>query len=189
MIEIRFHGRGGQGAVVASKILAQAILIENENSFVQGYPKFGGERRGAPIEAYLRVDDRRKCEIHTPDYAIVLDESLVGLAVGGLKENGWLVINTNRTEEFIRQFSEKFNLAIFDANELARSKNLGPQNQPIINTIVLGMFVKASGLCGIEALVKATLDSEDIPKDHEKNAEAAKEAYEKTKIIKKEKMR
>lgn len=57
MIEIRFHGRGGQGAVIASKILAQAILNKDEKAFVQGYPKFGGERRGAPIEAYLRVND------------------------------------------------------------------------------------------------------------------------------------
>jgi 2-oxoacid:acceptor oxidoreductase gamma subunit (pyruvate/2-ketoisovalerate family) len=184
MIEIRFHGRGGHGAVIASKILAQAILNENENSFVQGYPKFGGERRGAPIEAYLRVDDRRKCEIHTPDYAIVLDDSLVGLAVSGLKENGWLVINTSRPEKFIQEFAGKFNLALFDANELARSKKLGPQNQPIINTTILGMAVKAGGFCGIEALIKAILDSEDIPKDHKKNAEAAKEAYEKTQIIK-----
>ncbi len=184
MIEIRFHGRGGQGAVIASKILAQAFLNQDENVIVQGFPEFGGERRGAPVAAYLRIDDRRKCKIYEPDCAVVLDDSLVKLAIEGLKENGWVILNTARPEKFIEDLSGKFNLAFFDANGLARSKNLGPQNQPIINTIILGVFVKASGLCGIEALVKAILDSEDIPKDHEKNAEACQEAFEKTQIVK-----
>lgn len=75
-------------------------------------------------------------------------------------------------------------MAVFDANELARSKKLGPSNQPIINTVILGMIVKTGAFCGIEALTKAIMESEDIPKDHEKNAEAAKEAFEKTQIVK-----
>ncbi len=184
MIEIRFHGRGGQGAVIASKILAQAFLNQDENIIIQGFPKFGGERRGAPIEAYLRINDQRKCEIYEPDYVIILDDSLMELALQGLKENGWIILNTKQPEKF-KSLSQKFNLAFFDANDLARSMRLGPQNQPIINTIILGIFTKASGLCGIEALIKAILESEDIPKDHEKNAEAAKEAFEKTQITKK----
>ncbi|MDP1629209.1 MAG: FAD-dependent oxidoreductase, partial [bacterium] len=185
--EIRFHGRGGQGAVIASKILAQAILNENEEAVVQGFPEFGGERRGAPVAAYLRVDDRRKCKIYNPDYVIVLDDSLTDLAIVGLKENGWVILNTARPEKFIAELGKKFNLAFFDANELARSKQLGSKNQPIINTIILGIFVKASGLCAIESLIKAIQDSEDIPKDHEKNAEAAKEAFENTRIVRTEK--
>jgi 2-oxoacid:acceptor oxidoreductase gamma subunit (pyruvate/2-ketoisovalerate family) len=184
MIEIRFHGRGGQGAVIASKILAQAILNENGNAVVQGFPEFGGERRGAPVAAYLRVNDRRKCKIYNPDYVVVLDDSLTGLAAEGLKENGWIIINTSRPEKFIADFGGTFNLAFFDANGLARTFRLGPANQPIINTIILGVFAKASGLCGIEALRKAILESEDIPKDHEKNAQAAGEAFEKTQTAK-----
>ncbi len=183
MIEIRFHGRGGQGAVIASKILAQAILNENESAVVQGFPEFGGERRGAPVAAYLRVDDRRKCKIYKPDYVVVLDDTLTGLAAEGLKENGWIVVNSNRPEKFVADFGGAFNLAFFDANDLARTFRLGPANQPIINTIILGVFAKASGLCGIEALVKAILESEDIPKDREKNAQAANEAFEKTRIV------
>lgn len=183
MIEIRFHGRGGQGAVIASKILAQAILNENENAAVQSFPEFGGERRGAPVAAYLRVDDQRKCKIYNPDYVVVLDDSLTKLAIQGLKENGWLIINTNRPEKFIAEFGKTFNLALFDANSLARSLRLGPVNQPIINTIILGVFIKASGLCSIEALKKAIRESEDIPKDHEKNAQAAGEAFEKTRLL------
>lgn len=184
MIEIRFHGRGGQGAVIASKILAQAILNENENAVVQGFPEFGGERRGAPVAAYLRVDDRRKCKIYKPDFVVILDDSLTGTAVEGLKENGWIIVNTSRSEKFIRDYAESFNLAFFDANDLARTFRLGPANQPIINTIILGVFAKASGLCGIEALIKAILDSEDIPKDQEKNAHACKDAFGKTQVVK-----
>lgn len=182
MIEIRFHGRGGQGVVIASKILAQAIINDNEDILVQGFPEFGGERRGAPVTAYLRIGDKRKCKIYNPDFVIVLDDSLVEPAIEGLKESGWLIINTNQPEKFIN-LRKKFNLALLDANDLARNFQLGSQNQPVINTIILGVFVKASGICHLESLLQAIKESEDIPKDPEKNALAAKEAFEKTQII------
>ena len=97
MIEIRFHGRGGQGAVIASKILAAALFKEGKHA--QAFPAFGGERRGAPVMAFTRFDKKtitRRSMVYEPDHVVILDESILEVAdvTSGLKEGGWILINT-----------------------------------------------------------------------------------------------
>jgi 2-oxoacid:acceptor oxidoreductase gamma subunit (pyruvate/2-ketoisovalerate family) len=99
MIEVRFHGRGGQGAVVASKVLAIAFF--HEGSQVQSFPSFGVERRGAPILAFLRVDQQPvqlRTNIYNPDHIVVLDPTLVEVidVTSGLRPGGWIILNTYR---------------------------------------------------------------------------------------------
>ena len=99
MIEIRIHGRGGQGAVIASEVLASAFF--KEGKFVQAFPAFGAERRGAPVAAFARVDDqpiRIRHFIYEPDHIIILDPTLIESTQvdSGLKEGGWIIINTDR---------------------------------------------------------------------------------------------
>jgi 2-oxoisovalerate ferredoxin oxidoreductase gamma subunit len=122
MIEIRTHGRGGQGAVIASEILAEAFF--REKKFVQAFPAFGVERRGAPVVSFTRISEgeiRERCEIYEPDHLIVLDPVLLDTVniTAGLKEGGWIIINTNRDLQS-RGPLEKFRVATVDANTIAR---------------------------------------------------------------------
>jgi len=100
MIEIRIHGRGGQGAVIASEVLAMAAFREGKH--VTSFPAFGVERRGAPVAAFTRIDDRPirlKCEIYAPDHVVVLDPSLLQVVdvTAGLKPGGWILVNSPAT--------------------------------------------------------------------------------------------
>ena len=100
MIEIRFHGRGGQGAQIASRILAEACFEEGYD--VQAFPYFGVERRGAPVTAFTRMDDRPirvKSQIYKPDFVIVMDPSLLQAVdvTSGLKEGGLVMVNTTKS--------------------------------------------------------------------------------------------
>jgi pyruvate ferredoxin oxidoreductase gamma subunit len=105
MIEVRFHGRGGQGAVTSAELVALAAI--EEGKFAQGFPSFGPERRGAPVVSFARVDDkpiRLRSKIYQPDVAVVLDPSLLKILdpSQGLKPGGLLIINTNKSIEQIR---------------------------------------------------------------------------------------
>lgn len=178
MIEIRMHGRGGQGAVVACKLLAGAIY--KEGKFAQSFPAFGVERRGAPVMAYTRIDDKPihlRTEIYEPNHLIVLDENLL-LTVdvtAGLKEGGVIVINSAKSPSEIN-LPENFNIATVDANKIAANNGLGSRSTPIVNTAILGAFSKATGVVGIDAVEKAIRES--VPLYPEKNAEATREAFE-----------
>ena len=105
MIEIRFHGRGGQGAVIGSEVLAHAFFIEDK--YVQAFPAFGVERRGAPVMAFCRIDDKEiylRNQIYEPDHIVVLDSSMLE-SVGvtqGLKKNGSVLINCKRSSNHYR---------------------------------------------------------------------------------------
>ncbi len=178
MIEVRFHGRGGQGSVVASKILAAAAFKEGND--VQAFPYFGVERRGAPVTAFTKIDDRpirNKSQIYEPDYIVVLDSSLVqSIDVShGLKDGGIIIINDDHPPSY---FESKFDatVATVDARSIAIDKGLGSRNAPIVNTAILGAFAKATGVVSIEAVEEAVL--ENAPAKPEKNAEASREAYE-----------
>ena len=108
MIEIRIHGRGGQGAVIASEVLASAFFMEGK--YVQAFPAFGVERRGAPVAAYTRIDDqpiRIRHFIYEPDHIIILDPTLIESTQvdAGLKDNGWMVINTDKPPAKFGRFS------------------------------------------------------------------------------------
>ncbi len=152
MIEIRFHGRGGQGAVTSVELLALAAI--NEGKFAQGFPSFGPERRGAPVMAFCRIDDRHirlRCKIAQPDVVVVLDPSLLKIQnpPADLKENGVIVLNTAKTPaEIRREFGYRHTLALVDANLIAREV-LGV---PIVNTTMLGALLKATGIVKVESL-------------------------------------
>lgn len=177
MIEIRFHGRGGQGAVVASKILAVAFF--HERYHVQSFPAFGVERRGAPILAFLRVD-RQPIELRTniyePDHLVILDPTLVGAVdvTSGLKEGGWILINTARAP---REYPElrAFRVATVDATSIALRNGLGSRTNPIVNTAMIGAFSRATSLVGIDSVALAI--REEVPLKKGENAKAARDAY------------
>jgi 2-oxoacid:acceptor oxidoreductase gamma subunit (pyruvate/2-ketoisovalerate family) len=189
MIEIRFHGRGGQGAVVASDILADTAF--RDGKYVQAFPMFGVERRGAPVTAFTRIDDRPiriKFFIYNPDYVVVMDPTLVGqvdvTAGCGVsssykeQEEGkaMILINTSMNPSEI-DLDGPFTIATIDATSIAVEHKLGSRQAPIVNTAILGAFAKATE----EIKLNLLLDSirERVPAKREENAQAAKDAYEK----------
>lgn len=179
MRELRIHGRGGQGAVIASKVLAVALF--QEGRWVQSFPAFGVERRGAPVTAFLRVDDtpiRLRCEITKPDDLIVLDPTLVEAidVAAGLKEGGGILINTDRPPSAYPELSSRYRVATVDAGRIASDHGIGSRSQPIVNTSILGAFAAWSGLVGLEAVCAAI--AEEVPTRTAANQAAAREAAE-----------
>ena len=178
MIEIRIHGRGGQGAVIASKLLASAFF--KEGKYVQSFPTFGVERRGAPVAAFVRVDDEPilvRSQIYEPDHIIVLDPTLIEAVdvTHGLKSGGWVLINTTQDPE---KFSElgPFRIATVDASGIATRHRLGSKTHPIVNTAILGAFARITGFVKLESILEAI--QEEIPIAPDRNVKAAREAYE-----------
>lgn len=177
MIEVRFHGRGGQGAVVAARVLASALF--NEGRYVQSFPAFGVERRGAPVAAFTRIDDRPillRTNIYEPDHIVVLDPTLIGMVdvIQGLKIGAWIVINSDRSPEEYTNF-RGFRVGTVDANKIAVAYGLGSRTHPIVNTAILGAFAKVTGIVGIEAVAEAIREAFPIKKDD--NVRAAMDAY------------
>jgi len=178
MRELRIHGRGGQGSVIASKLLAVALFREGE--WVQSFPAFGVERRGAPVTAFLRFDDdpiRLRCEITEPDDLIVLDPTLIDAidVTAGLKPGGTILINTEKPPEQYSKLLERFRVATIDASGIAIRHGLGTRTQPIVNTAIVGAFAAVFGLIGLET-VEAAIDDE-VPTKREANYAAAVEAF------------
>lgn len=177
MRELRFHGRGGQGTVVASKLLAVALFLEGRQ--VQSFPMFGVERRGAPVTAFLRVDDAPillRCEILEPDDLVVLDPTLVEAVdvTAGLKPGGSILINSDRPPEGYPRLLERFRVATVDASRIATRHGLGSQTQPIVNTAILGAFAANAGLVQLESVCEAI--RAEVPTHAEENVNAAVEA-------------
>ena len=175
MIEIRFHGRGGQGAVTAAEILAKAAF--EDGKYCQAFPFFGVERRGAPVMAFSRIDEkpiRRRYQIYYPDYVVVLDDGLLDVVdvFAGLKEGGKVIINTNqdiKTDNSAEVYS-------IDATGIA----LDVLGIPIVNTVMLGAFSRSTGEVSLESIIK--IIKQTFPgKIGDKNAKAAEIAYEKVK--------
>jgi 2-oxoacid:acceptor oxidoreductase gamma subunit (pyruvate/2-ketoisovalerate family) len=179
MTEIRFHGRGGQGTVVASKILADAI--SKEGNYVQAYPEFGVERRGAPVIAFIRIDNKPiydKSRIYNPDYVVVVDPTLVDAidVTEGLKDGGLIIVNSDKKPEELN-FPKKFKVVTINATAIAVKHKLGTMAAPIVNTAIVGAVVKILKIVKIESVLDAV--REGVPTKPEENAIAAKEAYEK----------
>ncbi len=182
MIEVRWHGRGGQGAVTSVELLALAAI--EEGKYAQGFPAFGPERRGAPVMAYNRVSEkpiRIRSGIYQPDVVVVLDQSLMTLVnvTDGLKSGGLLIVNTAKTEKEIRntlQYTGR--LATVDATHIAREE-LGI---PIANTTMLGAVLKATRVLKFESL-NAPIE-ERFGRIAAKNKNALKRAYDGVKISK-----
>lgn len=178
MIEIRIHGRGGQGSVIASKILAAAA--HKDGLYAQSFPAFGVERRGAPVLAFTRIDKEYvnlRCQIYKPDHVVVLDPTLL-LSIdvtAGLKEGGSVLINSAEGPTYFG-LPAVFKVATVDANAIAIERHLGSKTAPIINTAILGAFARLSGVVSLGAIKKAIV--EGAPLKQEENAEAAVMAYE-----------
>jgi len=181
LVEIRWHGRGGQGAVTSAELLARAAI--SEDKYAQAFPSFGPERRGAPVLSFVRIDASRpirvRSEITEPDVVVVLDPSLLSIVnvTSGLKENGIVVINTGKSAGQIREeFGINNSIAMVNATAIAREV-LG---LPITNTAMVGATVKATGLVNIESLVEPLEDR--FGRIAERNINAMKRAYEETQL-------
>jgi len=177
MRELRIHGRGGQGAVIASKVLAVALF--GEGRWVQSFPAFGVERRGAPVTAFLRVADapiRLRCEVAAPDDLIVLDPTLIDAidVTAGLKAGGAILINSARAPAEYGALAARYRLATVDASAIATSHGIGSRTQPIVNTAILGAFATWSGLVSLDSVYAAI--REEVPLRVEANVLAAREA-------------
>jgi len=181
MLEIRVHGRGGQGAVIASKILAYAFAMEGK--YVQAFPEFGVERRGAPVAAFIRVHDSKmsvRSKIYNPQHLIVLEPTLINVIdiTEGLKPGGVIVINTKKNPKEISLNAQGTKIATVDATSIAINHRLGSKVAPIVNTAILGAFAKVTGFVKIESIVSAIKG--EVPIKPEENAQAAIDAYNST---------
>jgi 2-oxoacid:acceptor oxidoreductase gamma subunit (pyruvate/2-ketoisovalerate family) len=180
IIEIRWHGRGGQGAITAAKIVANAAFVSGFDGVVMA-PTFGTERRGAPVLTSLKLSKNKIYDlspIENPDMVVVLDHLLVEEAnvVDGLKPNGLIILNSPKAIEEYRFPGMK--VAIADVTTLASEVGL---IKGIVNTGIIGAFAKASGLIDLDVLLRAIEEEFEGKKPHE-NAEAARLTYEKTEI-------
>lgn len=187
MQEIRFHGRGGQGAVIASKILAQALFFED--SYAQAFPTFGAERRGAPVAAFVRSDDtfiNIRSRVITPDFVVVMAARLIeSVPVSdGLKKGGIILINSDlQAAEFNfgkdgqERTEPPFRVVTINLNRIALEFGLGTEIMPLINAPVLGALAKVSGMVKPESLIRALPNF--IPARLEDNEKALYAAYEK----------
>jgi len=187
LLEIRFHGRGGQGAVTAARLLVKAGLYDN--LIGQAIPFFGAERRGAPVVSYARLSDR-PIKIHSqicnPDAVIVLDETLIRITnvTSGLKPNGIIIVNSPKTpQELAKTYGLKGNIATVDATGIALELNLVVAGWPVVNTSILGSISKALNIVRLESIFKAITEYWK-GKLGFLNTEAAKRAYERTLFFK-----
>ncbi len=184
MIEIRFHGRGGQGAVTAAEILVEAMMYEGK--YAQAFPMFAGERRGAPVASFLRIDDkpvRVHQQLYTPDIAVVLDLGLVTLIPwhSGLKPGGIAILNWKGSQSELKIPVKLSKLALVDATDVS-FKAFGQTAMPITNTAMVGALAKVTGLVKLENVNKA-IEHRFSGRIAERNIVAVKLAYDQTKIV------
>jgi len=183
MVEIRFHGRGGQGTVVATILLAKAYFQAGYE--VQSFPFFGVERRGAPVEAYVRLDEKKiylRTNVTAPDHVAVQDRTLLHSidVTRGLKPGGWVLINSSSPPANLKPFAG-FRLAHVDANQIAIARRLGTRTHPIVNTAMIGAFARILEMPPLEAIAAAI--REDLPVESERNIEASNDAYDQVKLL------
>ncbi|MEM4298296.1 MAG: 2-oxoacid:acceptor oxidoreductase family protein [Nitrososphaerota archaeon] len=182
MIEIRWHGRGGQGAVTASVLLAQAVIIEG--SYAQAFAEFGPERRGAPVAAYTRIDDKpiyTRCSVYNPDIVVVLDPVLLTSlnVTEGLKDQGKVIVNTIKSPYEVKELLRADGLiATVNATKIA----LETLRLPIVNTAMLGSVVRAMGSVQLDSIIKV-VEKRFSGKAAEANVNAVIRAYKETQIL------
>jgi pyruvate ferredoxin oxidoreductase gamma subunit len=181
LIEIRWHGRGGQGAVTSAELLAQAAI--SEGKYAHAFPSFGPERRGAPVLAFVRISSREpiriRAEITQPDVVVVLDPGLLSIVdvTAGLKPNGLMVINTTKSFEDIEaRFEIRRKMAKVDANTIAREV-LGIL---VTNTTMIGALLKATGVVKPESVFEPL--RQRFGRLAEKNIKAMQRAYDETEV-------
>ena len=155
LIEIRWHGRGGQGAKTASLLLADAAF--NTGKYIQGFPEYGPERMGAPITAYNRISDKPitvHSNIYEPDYVVVVDNTLLDVVpvTDGLKETGAIVINTTKSPEIIKKSLNGYTGAIYTID--ARKISIETLGKYFPNTPMLAAIVKVTGIMSDKELLE-----------------------------------
>ena len=155
LIEIRWHGRGGQGAITASLLLADAAF--NTGKYIQGFPEYGPERMGAPITAYNRISDKPitiHSNIYEPDYVVVVDDTLLESVpvTAGLKKEGAIVINTTKSPEYLKEKLNGYdgNIYTIDARKVSE-ETLGKY---FPNTPMLAAIVKVTGIMSDDAFLE-----------------------------------
>jgi len=178
LIEVRFHGRGGQGAVTAADLLAVAGF--KEGYYTLSFPMFGAEKRGTPVVSFLRISDEpivMRDEVKNPDYVVVMDPSLIDVVdvLAGIKEGGVLIANYPMgSEDLKRKLNTSVEVHAINATKMAM-EILG---RPITNTAMVGAFVGATEIISIdnvEQAIKEFFESEEIA---EKNVKLVRQAYE-----------
>lgn len=177
MIEIRIHGRGGQGSVTAANLIAQAAFLDGKNC--QAFPNFGVERKGAPVVAYARISDKfiqTREQIYAPDFIIIQDETLLLTEdiTKGVKDNAKVIINTEKERRDFN-FGKSIEVITFPATKLA----LEILKKNIVNTALLGAFSATSGLIKVESVIKAIKEEFIGRKEYlqEPNIELIKKAF------------
>lgn len=164
-IEIIIHGRGGQGAVTACEIIAEAAYLSGNFVDVHAYPSFGAERRGAPVQSYAKLSRTDtiwdRAQIENPNILIIFDESVLNQEIASsLRQGGIFVINSEKDPEF---FVSKYNLSsetkivVADISKLAVEKNLTIDGNPVINTPILGLLSKALPALNLDNLKTVVL--------------------------------
>ena len=183
LVEVRWHGRGGQGVVTVSRLLAYAALLDGK--YVQAFPEFGPERRGAPVTGYTRISDepiRIHSYIYNPDIVVVVDPTIMGSidVTKGLAENGIIVANTEKSPEELKSQLEAEKAKVYTVNAVRIALDI--LGRPIYNTAMLGALIKASPLVTLDSLSRVV--KERFPGAvGEKNVAVIKRAYEEAKGV------
>jgi len=175
ILEVRWHGRGGLGAVTSAELVARAAT--NEGEYAQAFPSFGPERRGAPVIAFLRISDefiRTRTNIYEPDIVVVIDPRLLRVVdvTAGLKQNGMIVVNSMKSPEQLKSdFGYGWPVASVNATKIARETI----KLPITNTAMIGAFLKVSDVVKTDSVIEEL--KERFGARAEANIEAMKRAY------------
>lgn len=183
LVEVRWHGRGGQGIVTVSRLLAHAALLDGKH--VQAFPEFGPERRGAPVTGYTRISDEPisiHSHIYNPNIVVIVDPTLLGKIdlTRGLVEDGTVVANTERGPDELRESLKTEKAKVYTVNAVRIA--LDVLGRPIYNTAMLGALAKAVPLVALESLDKVV--KERFPGTvGEKNVAVIKRAYEEAKGV------
>lgn len=184
VIEIRLHGVGGQGAVLAAHIVSIAAFYEG--MFSRSFATFGTERRGSPVASFVMIgkkDEMTRSKVYKPDHVIVLDPHLPKFinVTDGIKERGTLTLNTTKSPKEVldvtRPKVEQLKVGVVDATSIA----LEVLGRPITNTIMLGAFTRVTGIVALKSMLKA-IESRFEGELVEKNLNAAKLGYDKVKF-------
>ena len=182
MIEVKISGRGGQGAVLASQVLATAFF--EKGFYVQSFPSFGAERRGAPVSAFLRVNSKEitlRYSVQSPDWMVLFDANLLKnpMVMAGVTGKTCLLVNSGVCQGL--DVRECKGLYVVDATSIAEELKLRTTSFSMVNTAMVGAFARASGLLDLESIERVV--GEMAPVKRESNVAAARKAFEKVKEV------
>jgi pyruvate ferredoxin oxidoreductase gamma subunit len=178
LVEVRWHGRGGQGIVTVSRMLAQAALLDGK--YAQAFPEFGPERRGAPVTGYTRISDEPiviHSQIYNPQVVVVVDPTLIGSVnvTRGLMPKGLIVAHSDRSPEDLRKILDAYEAKVYTVNAMRIALDI--LGRPIYNTAMLGALLRVTPLAKLDSLIKVI--EERFPGSvGEKNVAVIKRAYE-----------